>query len=94
MKDAIKMSEGIARLGISLTEKLHLHLFGNLTVTVPMEMVPVCEETINRINSGEDRNNMIDLPDGVWFYGEVQSTLQQVVDGHRLEFFLNDYGKN
>ena len=87
----IQASENIANLNIPLTEKLHLHLFGNLSVVVSVEMVAVCEQVINQTNAGMPRDTLVDLPNGVWFHGEVQATAQQIIDGHRLEFFLNDY---
>jgi hypothetical protein len=87
----IQASENIANLNIPITEKLHLHLFSNLNAQVPMNMVAVCEKVIADANAGVPRDTLIDLPDGVWFHGEVQATIQQIIDGHRLEFFLNDY---
>jgi hypothetical protein len=91
IKEAVEVSERIAKSDLSIEEKMRLHLFGNLSVPVSDNMLPVCIEVIERANSGEDRDTLVDLPDLVWFNGEVQATIQQIIDGHRLEFFLDDY---
>lgn len=87
----VAVSERIAQSDKPLEEKLRLHLQGNMSIIVPTEMIPVCIQAIEMANQGADRNQMLDLPEGVWYKGEVKANIQQIIDGHRLEFFIDGY---
>jgi hypothetical protein len=82
-------AEGIAETGIPLDEQITWHLRGNFFPPVPLSMVPVCVEAIEHYNNGEP-DRLISMPDGVGYKGLTAAPAWAVIDGHRLETWLDD----
>lgn len=82
-------AEGIKETEVSLEQQLSWHFSGNCYPPIPQMMIPVAVAAINAIVDYEDRDLMIDLPEGVSFRGVSQVSAANVVDQFRLDAWID-----
>ena len=89
----LDFAEAIAKTKAPLADKITVLIKFNLHKQVPLAMVPVCEQAVNLANLGEPMTTLVDLPENIWFKGDTKCTIQDIIDGHRLEALLNTYNR-
>jgi hypothetical protein len=67
---------------------IELHLTSNHYPPVPIEMVPVCIDAIDAVNSEGDWDKLITLPHGISWKGLTQAPASAIIEQHHLEFWL------
>ena len=85
-----EISKRIADQNLPLEERLRMHLVGNFRPPVPPSMVDVCTQAIALANAEGDLNTLLDLPENVWFEGEVKAPARELIEGHHLYHFINN----
>jgi len=73
---------------ISLEQQIAVQLRNNHYPPVPLSMVQPCIEAINACNDGNS-GELIDLPDGISWRGEPTAPAYAIVEGHRLEPWID-----
>lgn len=77
---------------LNQTEDLHTsiawHLRANIYPPVPLSMVEPCYDAVLAILDNEPERG-IALPEGVFYRGEDIAPAWAVVEGHRLEAFID-----
>jgi hypothetical protein len=71
-----------------LERGIELHLTTNHYPAVPIEMVPVCIDAIDAVNSEGDWEKLITLPYGVSWKGLTQAPAYAIIEAHHLEFWI------
>jgi hypothetical protein len=71
-----------------LEKGIELHLTSNHYPPVPIEMVPVCIDAIDAVNSEGDWDKDITLPHGVTYRGSATAPAHAIIEQHHLEFWL------
>ena len=71
-----------------LEEGIKIHLQTNHYPAVPIEMVPVCLDAIDAVNSESDWDKLITLPHGVSWKGLTQAPASAIIEQHHLEFWI------
>ena len=71
-----------------LEEGIKIHLKTNHYPAVPIEMVPVCIDAIDAVNSAGDWDRLITLPDGISWKGLTQAPAGAIIEQHHLEFWI------
>ena len=71
-----------------LERGIELHLTTNHYPAVPIEMVPVCIDAIDAVNSEGDWDKLITLPDGVTYKGSTHAPASAIIEAHHLEFWI------
>ena len=71
-----------------LEQGIELHLTTNHYPPVPIEMVPVCLDAIDAVNSESDWDKLITLPHGITFRGLTQAPASAIIEAHHLEFWI------
>jgi hypothetical protein len=71
-----------------LEKGIELHLTSNHYPPVPIEMVPVCIDAIDAVNSEGDWDKLITLPHGISWKGLTQAPASAIIEQHHLEFWL------
>ena len=71
-----------------LEKGIELHLTSNHYPPVPIEMVPVCIDAIDAVNSEGDWDKLITLPHGILWKGLTQAPASAIIEQHHLEFWL------
>jgi hypothetical protein len=74
--------------GLDLEKQLELHLTTNHYPPVPVEMVPVCLDAIDAVNSESDWDKEITLPYGITYKGSPTAPAHAIIEQHHLEFWL------
>jgi hypothetical protein len=74
--------------GFDLEQGISLHLTSNHYPPVPIEMVPVCIDAIDAVNSESDWDKLITLPDGISWKGLHQAPASAIIEQHHLEFWI------
>jgi hypothetical protein len=72
----------------SLEEGITIHLSSNHYPAIPIEMVPVCIDAIDAVNSESDWDKMITLPAGILYKGLPQAPASAIIEQHHLEFWI------
>ena len=72
----------------SLEEGITIHLSSNHYPAIPIEMVPVCIDAIDAVNSESDWDKMITLPAGISYKGLPQAPASAIIEQHHLEFWI------
>ena len=67
---------------------IELHLTSNHYPPVAIEMVPVCIDAIDAVNSEGDWDKLITLPHGISWKGLTQAPASAIIEQHHLEFWL------
>jgi hypothetical protein len=71
-----------------LEEGVGIHLRTNHYPAIPIEMVPVCIEAIDAVNSESDWEKLITLPYGILWKGLPQAPASAIIEQHHLEFWI------
>ena len=71
-----------------LEEGIRIHLRTNHYPPVPEEMVPVCVEAIDAVNSEGNWDKEITLPSGVSWKGLTTAPANAIIEQHHLEFWI------
>ena len=71
-----------------LEEGVGIHLRTNHYPAVPIEMVPVCIDAIDAVNSESDWDKLITLPAGISWKGLTQAPASAIIEQHHLEFWI------
>jgi hypothetical protein len=71
-----------------LEKGIELHLTSNHYPAVPIEMVPVCIDAIDAVNSESDWDREITLPHGITYKGKPTAPAHAIIEQHHLEFWL------
>lgn len=71
-----------------LEQGIELHLTTNHYPAVPIEMVPVCIDAIDAVNSEGDWDKLITLPHGISWKGQAQAPASAIIEAHHLEFWI------
>lgn len=74
---------------LDLESQIGIHLRSNHYPPVPLSMVPVCIEAIDKANEGE-WHYLITLPEGTSWKGEPFAPVHAIVEGHHLEFWITE----
>ena len=72
----------------SLEDGITMHLSSNHYPAVPIEMVPVCIDAIDAVNSESDWDKLITLPDGITYKGLPTAPASAIIEQHHLEFWI------
>ena len=72
---------------LDLETQIRFQLRSNHYPPVPVSMVPVCIEAIDKANEGE-WEELITLPEGVSWRGEPCAPVHAIVEQHHLEFWI------
>ena len=84
---AMGMAECVGDGMISLEQAVEYQLRVNHFPPVPYSMIPVCIKAIENANEG-NWDGMVDLPEGTSYRGSNQAPTSAIIQGHHLEFFL------
>ena len=71
-----------------LEKGIELHLTSNHYPPIPVEMVPVCIDAIDAVNSESNWDKLITLPHGVTYKGSPQAPAGAIIEAHHLEFWI------
>ena len=71
-----------------LEKGIELHLTTNHYPAVPIEMVPVCIDAIDAVNSESNWDKLITLPHGITWRGQPQAPASAIIEQHHLEFWI------
>lgn len=71
-----------------LEEGIKIHLQTNHYPSIPIEMVPVCLDAIDSVNSESDWDKLITLPHGITYKGLTQAPASAIIEQHHLEFWI------
>ena len=71
-----------------LEQGIGVHLQTNHYPAVPIEMVPVCIDAIDAVNSEGNWDKEITLPSGVSYKGLTTAPASAIIEQHHLEFWL------
>jgi hypothetical protein len=74
--------------GFGLEQGIELHLTSNHYPPVPIEMVPVCIDAIDAVNSESNWEKEITLPSGVTYKGLPTAPASAIIEQHHLEFWI------
>jgi hypothetical protein len=74
--------------GLDLEKQLSIHLGSNHYPSVPIEMLPICIEALDAVNTYGDWDKSITLPHGVTWRGLSVVSASVVIDTFHLEFWL------
>ena len=74
----------IADSDLDLETQIRFQLRSNHYPPVPFSMVPICIEAIDKANDGE-WDELITLPEGVSWKGEVSAPVHAIVEQHHLD---------
>ena len=85
-----QISQRIAEQDLPLEEKLRMHLVGNFRPAVPPSMVEVCVKAIELANADGDLETLLDLPEFVWYEGEVKAPARDLIESHHLYHFITN----
>jgi hypothetical protein len=72
----------------SLEDGITIHLSSNHYPAIPIEMVPVCIDAIDAVNSESDWDKLITLPYGISWKGLPQAPASAIIEQHHLEFWI------
>lgn len=72
---------------LDLETQIRLQLRSNHYPPVPVSMVPVCIEAIDKANEGE-WEELITLPEGVSWRGEPCAPVNAIIEQHHLEHWI------
>ena len=72
----------------SLEDGITIHLSSNHYPGIPIEMVPVCIDAIDAVNSESDWDKLITLPYGISWKGLPQAPASAIIEQHHLEFWI------
>ncbi len=81
---AIDLAESVE---LSLEDQISIHLRSNHYPPVPVSMVPVCIEAIDKANEG-DWESLVKLPEGVSWRGQLEAPAYSIIEAHHLEFWI------
>jgi hypothetical protein len=73
---------------LGLENSIGLHLKNNHYPSVPSEMVSVCIDAIDAVNSEGDWEKLIKLPSGISWKGSPIAPAYAIVEQHHLEFWI------
>ena len=73
---------------LDVEQGVRVHLTTNHYPAVPIEMVPVCIDAIDAVNSGEGWDKQITLPSGVSYKGLPTAPASSIIEQHHLEFWI------
>ena len=71
-----------------LEQGIELHLTSNHYPPIPVEMVPVCIDAIDAVNSESNWDKLITLPHGITYKGSSQAPASAIIEQHHLEFWI------
>ena len=71
-----------------LEQGIGVHLQTNHYPAVPIEMVPVCIDAIDAVNSEGNWDKEITLPSGISWKGLTTAPASAIIEQHHLEFWL------
>jgi hypothetical protein len=74
--------------GLDLEKQLSIHLSSNHYPAVPVEMLPICIEALDAVNTYSDWSKQITLPEGVSWKGLSVVDASVVIEAFHLEFWL------
>jgi hypothetical protein len=77
----------LAESELDLETQITIQLRSNHYPPVPVSMVPVCIEAIDKVNEGEG-NWLVELPEGVSYRGEPVAPAYAIVEQHHLEYWI------
>ena len=77
----------LAESDLDLETQITIQLRSNHYPPVPVSMVPVCIEAIDKVNAGEG-NWLVELPQGVYYKGEIVAPASAIVEQHHLEYWI------
>lgn len=66
---------------------LSWHLRSNHYPPVPLSMLPVCKEAIDKANDGL-WDEMVDLPKGITWRDNDYAPVREIIEAHHLDAFL------
>jgi hypothetical protein len=73
---------------LSLEQGIEVHLRSNHYPPVPVEMVPVCIDALDAVNTDGDWDRLITLPSGILWKGQPEAPAHAIIEQHHLEFWL------
>ena len=73
---------------LDVEQGVRVHLTTNHYPAVPVEMVPVCVDAIDAVNSEGNWDKLITLPHGVTYKGLTTAPASAIIEQHHLEFWL------
>jgi hypothetical protein len=72
----------------SLEQGIEIHLRTNHYPPVPLEMVPVCIDALDAVNTDGDWDREITLPSGVLYRNSPTAPAHAIIEQHHLDFWL------
>jgi len=78
----------ISESGLTLEQQLDWHLRGNHYPPIPSSMIKPCVEAIELANQG-DWNARVEMPEGVYYKGELTAPVSAIIEQHHLDAFLD-----
>jgi hypothetical protein len=73
---------------LTLKQQLHYHLTANFYPPIPSSMVQPCLDAIEAFYD-EALDRAIALPEGITYRGSAYATAGAILEGHRLEAWLD-----
>ncbi len=86
--NALGMAAEVDGGNVVLNSALHWHLTSNHYPPMPVELVSVAEEAIEKADEGEWEHE-IEIPDGINFRGRYIVTVSEAVEVMHLDSFLS-----
>jgi len=74
--------------GLDLETQLSIHLTSNHYPAVPVQMLPICIEALDAVNTYGDWEKSITLPSGVSWRGMSVVDASVIIEAFHLEFWL------
>ena len=73
---------------LDLETQIRFQLRSNHYPPVPLEMVPVCIEALDAVNTDGEWEREITLPDGITWRGLTSAPASAIIEQHHLEFWI------
>jgi hypothetical protein len=74
--------------GLGLENSIDIHLRNNHYPPVPSEMVSVCIDAIDAVNSEGDWEKLIKLPPGISWKDSPLAPAYAIIEQHHLDFWI------
>ena len=79
----------IAESHFDIRTQLSLHLTHNHYPPLPLEVLDVCLEAIDKANEGQWDDRVM-LPEGMYYRGDTSAPVWSVIEAHHLDAWLSE----
>jgi len=83
-----QQAEGMFEAMKDIDTVLRWHLTSNHYPSIPLTMVPVCKEAIEKANAGE-WDAEVRLPENIQYRGRETAPVSAIVEQHHLDSFID-----